>query len=180
MENKTQKTIDFEKLATLSEEERAAVISEYTAALEKSAFENAGMQYESELKNARYESAKYKMALDGTLPHFGERIAAIEEIIATTAALGAMSDEEKLKTAYYIDRGKSASDEFSAEELLSKLKGNPEAMRLIEAEILERLRTENVPALSSSGGAASVPLTPKAKPKNLSEASALAREAFGI
>lgn len=176
----THPTLDFEKLAALSDEERAVAIAEYTAAVEQNALVNVGMQYEGELKNARYESAKYKMALDGTLPRFGERIAAIEEIIAANEALGAMSDEDKLRTAYYIDRGKSIQEALTTEELIAKINENPEAMRRIEAAMLERLRTESAPALASSGGAASVPLTPKAKPKNLSEASALAREAFGV
>lgn len=173
-------TLDFEKLAALGEEERAVAIAEYTAAVEANARDAANAEYDSLLRSAKYESAKYKMALDGTLPNFGERLCAIEEIIAANAALGAMSDEEKLRTAYYIDRGKSAGVAPTAEELLSQLKSNPEAMRLCEAAILERLRAENAPALSSSSGSASAPLTPKAKPKNLSEASALAREAFGI
>ena len=180
METKTQPNFDFEKLASLSEEERAAAIAEYTAAVEKNALESVEGMYKGELKNARYESAKYKMALDNTFPHFGERIAAIEEIIAQNAAFDTMSDEEKLRMAYYIDRGKSMQEAPTAEELLAKLKDNPEAMRHVEAAILERLKTEKVPALSTSGGVASVPLTPKAKPKNLSEASALAREAFGL
>ena len=57
-----------------------------------------------------------------------------------------------------------------------------EAMRLAEAAILERLRTEGggMPALSASVGGAGLPLTPKTKPKTLSEAAALAREAFGV
>lgn len=180
MEQNESVTLDFEKLAALGEEERAAAVAEYTAAVEAAARAALSAEYDEKLKATRYESAKYKMALDGTLPRFGERIGAIEEIIASNAALGAMSDEDKLRTAYYIDRGKNAGDAPTAEELLNLIKGNPEAMRLCEAAILERLRTENPPALSSTSGSASVPLTPKAKPKNLSEASALARQAFGI
>lgn len=180
MEQIKSPTFDFEKLASLSEEERAAAVAEYTAAVEANVRAALSADYDAELRTLRYESVKSKMALDGTLPHFGERIGAIEEIIASNAALGAMSDEERLRTAYYIDRGKSAGEAPTAEELLNLIKGNPEAMRLCEAAILERLRIENPPALSSTSGSASVPLTPKAKPKNLSEASALARQAFGI
>ncbi len=180
MEQMQSMNLDFEKLLSLSEEERDAAVAEYNAAIEESARAALASEYEGALKAARYESAKYKMALDGTLPHFGERIGAIEEIIAQNAALAAMSDEEKLRTAYYIDRGKSAGDAPTAEELFALIKGNPEAMRLCEAAILAELRRENPPALSSTSGSASVPLTPKEKPKNLSEASALARQAFGI
>ncbi len=172
--------LDFEKLAALDENGRAAAIAEYTAAVEANARAALSAEYDGKLKSANYESVKYKMALDGSLPNFGERIAAIEEIIASNEALGAMGDEERLRTAYYIDRGKNMHATPSAEELFNALKNSPEAMRLCEAAILAKLKQENSPALSSTSGNASVPLTPKAKPKNLSEASALAREAFGI
>ena len=180
MEQMQSPVFDFEKLSALGEEERAAAVAEYTAAIEANARTAAAAEYDAELRALRYESVKSKMSLDNTLPHFGERLGAIEEIIAANSALGAMSDEEKLRTAYYIDRGKSAGEAPSAAELLNLIKENPDAMRLCEAAILEKLRRENPPALSSTSGSASVPLTPKAKPKNLSEASALARQAFGI
>jgi|GEM_PF-1283255 len=180
MEQTKSQTLDLEKLFTLSEEERVAALEEYTASVEANARAAVAAEYDAELKTMRYESVKSKMALDSTLPNFGARIGAIEEIISANAALGTMSDEDKLRTAYYIDRGKSAAATPSAEELLNLIKGNPEAMRLCEAAILDKLHKENPPALSSTSGSASVPLTPKAKPKNLSEASALARQAFGI
>ena len=180
MEQMQSITFDFEKLSALGEEERAAAIAEYTAAVEAKARAASAAEYDTELRALRYESVKSKMSLDKALPRFGERIGAIEEIIAQNAALGAMGDEDRLRTAYYIDRGKSAAEAPTAEELLNLIKGNPEAMRLCEAAILEKLRAENPPALSATSGSASVPLTPKAKPKNLSEASALARQAFGI
>lgn len=173
-------TLDFEKLATLSEDERAAAIAEYSAAIEANAKGGVAAQYDAELKNARYESAKYKMALSGELPSFGERLGAIEELIASSDMFATLSDEEKLRTAYYIDRGKNAPAPQSADALLRQLKANPEVMRAVEAAVIERLRTEKSPALSATGGTASVPLTPKAKPKTLNEASALARQALGL
>ena len=172
----TKPTLDIEKLTSLGEEERAAALAEY----EKALCAPVAEQFGAELKNARYEAAKYKMALDKTLPNFGERIEAIEEILASNAAFSGMDDEEKLRTAYYIDRGRSRDLPMSAEEILALLGANPEAMRAVEASVLERLSKKNTPSMSAGSGAASMPLTPKAKPKTLSEASALAREAFGI
>ena len=173
-------TLDFEKLAALSDDERSAAIAEYNAAVEASVRGGIEAQYDSELKNARYESAKYKLALDKELPNFGERLGAIEEILASNEMFLAMGDEEKLRTAYYIDRGKNVPAPKSADALIAELESNPEAMRAVEAAVIERLRREKSPALSAGSGNASVPLTPKAKPKTLGEASALAREAFGI
>ncbi len=174
------KTLDLEMLMSLGEEERAAAISAYNASIEDALRENVAAQYKSELKNARYEAAKYKMALDKTLPNFSERIEAIEEILSSNEAFATMGDEEKLRTAYYIDRGKSAPREQSTDELVAALSANPDAMRAVEAAVLEKLRHEKSPSFSAGYGAASMPLTPKAKPKNLNEASALAREAFGV
>lgn len=173
-------TLDFEKLVSLSEDERAAAIAEYSAAIEANAKGGVAAQYDAELRNARYESAKYKMALSKELPNFGERLGAIEELLASSDMFASLSDEEKLRTAYYIDRGKNAPAPETADALLEQLRANPEAMRAIEAEVIERLRKEKSPALSAGHGNASVPLTPKAKPKTLNEASALAREALGI
>lgn len=173
------KTLDFEALMSLSEEERSAAIAQYNAAIEEGARATYAAEHASELKAARYESAKYKMALDKSLPNFGERMDAIEEILASSDAFSSMSDEEKLRTAYYIDRGKSGG-EVTAAELVEKLKSNPEAMRLIEAAVLEKLSVKGAPALSAGSGNASLPLTPKEKPKTLNEASKMAREAFGI
>lgn len=173
------KTLDFEALMSLNEEERTAAIAQYNASIEASAKEAYAKEHSSELKAARYESAKYKMALDKSLPDFGERIDAIEEIIASSEAFSSMSDEEKLRTAYYIDRGKNGG-EPTAEELVTKLKSNPEAMRIIEAAVIEKLSVKGAPALLAGRGNASLPLTPKEKPKTLNEASKMAREAFGI
>ncbi|MBQ4557562.1 MAG: hypothetical protein IJA60_07950 [Clostridia bacterium] len=180
MEEMKTPSLDFEALAVLSEEERKSAIAEYTAAIEANAIESVKAVHDGELKEVRYENAKYKLIADGTLPHFGERIVAIEEIISGNTALASLSDEERLRTAYYIDRGMTADDVPTTESLLRALNENPEAMRLCEAAILERLRGEKAPALSADGGAASVPLTPKAKPKSIDEASTLAREAFGL
>ena len=120
------------------------------------------------------------MALDKTFPDFGERIGAIEEILASSDVFASMGDEEKLRTAYYIDRGKNVPKAQSTEALVAAINSNPDAMRIVEAALIERLRREKSPSVSASHGNASLPLTPKAKPKTLNEASALAREAFGI
>ena len=176
----SQTTLDFEALMALGEEERAAALSEYGAALEKKGMDSAAEQYKTELRTARYESAKYKMALDKSLPNFSERIEAIEEIIASNEAFGSMSDEERLRTAYYIDRGRNASAEPTVDELFALIEKSPEVMGALEVKVLEKLRAKSNPPLSAGKGSASMPLTPKAKPKNLSEASALAREAFGV
>lgn len=180
MEQEKKPTLDFDALAALTAEERTAAIAAYAAEVEAQAAAAADAKYSGELQDARYASAKYKLATDGGLQGFGERIGAIEEILTNTPALQSLSDEDKLRTAYYIDRGMHAGDAPSAEVLLTQLKSNPEAMRLCEAAIIEKLRAEQAPALHSTAGGASVPLTPAKKPKSIDEASALARAAFGI
>ncbi len=180
MEQEKKPTLDFDALAALSAEERTAALAAYAAEIEAQASAAADARYGGELQNARYASAKYKLAVEGGLKGFGERIEAIEEILSHTPALQALSDEDKLRTAYYIDRGMHAGDAPGTEELLGQLQKNPEAMRLCEAAILERLRAEQAPALHSTTGGASVPLTPQKKPKSIDEASALARAALGI
>lgn len=173
-------TLEFAALAALPEEERAAAIAAYTAAVEAKAAENAGAQFKDELTATRLAAAKYRMATEGGLSGFGERMAAIEQILESTPALGSLPDEEKLRTAYYIDRGMHASDAITTEALLAKVQADPEAMRAIEAAVLEKLRAADVPSLRATSGTASVPVTPQKKPKSIEEASALAREAFGI
>jgi len=172
----TNPTLDFETLASLSEEERAAAIAAYTAAVEAKAAETAG----AELKDARYAAAKYRMASEGNYAGFGERIGAIEQILESMPALATLPDEEKLRTAYYIDRGMQPQQTLSVEMLLAEVQKNPEAMRAIEAAVLEKLRVSETPPLMASAGGASLPLTPQKKPKSIDEASALARKAFGI
>ncbi len=178
-ENKIS-TLDFGALASLSEEERTAAIAAYSAEVEAHAAALAEEKYGGELREAKYASAKYRLATDKSLGGFGERIEAIEAILANTPALEGLSDEEKLRTAYYIDRGMRADEAPTAESLLMQLKSNPEAMRLCEAAILEKLRAEQRPNISATSGSASVPLTPQKKPKSIDEASVLARQAFGI
>lgn len=180
MEEQKKPTLDFDALAALSAEERTAAIAAYAAEVEASATAAADAKYSGELQDARYASAKYKLAMDGGLSGFGERMDAIEEILASTPVLHSLSDEDKLRTAYYIDRGMHTGDAPSTETLLRQLQKDPEAMRLCEAAILEKLRAEQAPALHSTTGGASVPLTPAKKPKSIDEASALARAAFGI
>ena len=177
---KTNPTLDLEALMSLGEDERAAAIGEYNAALISAASEGARAECAKELSAARYENTKYRLALDASLPDFNNRIAAIEEIIAGGECFATMGDEEKLRMAYYIDRGKNSCGKVSSEELISLVRNDGEVMRVLEGEIIEKLRAKSNPQISAGLGNASLPLTPKEKPKTLSEASALAREAFGI
>ena len=167
----------------MGEEERAAALAAYATETEafSAALAAAKADTEVALAAAKYNAAKYKLAADPEMKGFAERMDAIEALLASGAVSGDLSAEEKLRTAYYIDRGKQSAAP-SAEELFARLQASPEAMRLAEAAILERLRTEGggMPALSASVGGAGLPLTPKTKPKTLSEAAALAREAFGV
>ncbi|MBR5538429.1 MAG: hypothetical protein IKU61_00870 [Clostridia bacterium] len=171
-------TLDYEALASLDGEARAAAIAEYTAAIEERASLAAKEKYDGELRAVQYANAKYRLA--SGLKDFSGRIEAIEEIARENPALMALDDEERLRTAYYIDRGMRADESPSAEELLMRLRENPEAMRLCEAAILAKLKTEASPAFAAAGSVASVPLTPQKKPKSIDEASSLARAAFGI
>lgn len=180
MEEKKTPTLDFDALSALGADERAAAIAAYATEVEAYAAANAEEKYRGEISAANYLSAKYKLSTDKNFIGFGERIEAIEAIIEGNPALAALSDEERLKTAYYIDRGMHKDDEPSAEMLFEKLKGNQEAMRLCEAAILEKLRHEKAPSFCATSGNASMPVTPQKKPKSIDEASALARAAFGI
>lgn len=173
-------TLDYEALAALDSEARSAAIAEYTAAVEAKAASAAEEKYSGELKNAQYANAKYRLANEADLRGFSERIEAIEAIVTANPALASLSDEERLRTAYYIDRGMHADEPLGAEELFARLRENPEAMRLCEAAILEKLKVEGKPSFMAAGSVASVPLTPEKKPKSIDEASSLARAAFGI
>ena len=169
-------TLDIDALVSLGEAERAAALEEYSAALSAAARESA----DAELRAARYEGTKYRLALDASLPDFNSRIAAIEEIIESGECFKSMGDEEKLRTAYYIDRGRNSLEKPSAEQIISFARADAEVMRALEGEIIEKLRAKNNPKLCASVGNASLPLTPKEKPKTIAEASALAREALGF
>lgn len=180
MEQTREQNFDFEALAAMTEEERAKAIADYTEAVAANAAAASAAAHEAQMKQTLYENTKYKFMADGTLPNFGERIDAIEEIVSSNEALASMPAEERLRFGYYIDRGMNMQSKPTTESLLCALNENPEAMRLCEAAILERLRGEKAPALYAEGGAATLPLTPKAKPKSIDEASSLAREAFGL
>lgn len=180
MEEKKAPTLDFDTILALDGDARAEALAAYGAEVAAYAAENAEEKYRGEIRAANYLSAKYKLSCDKSFTGFGERIEAIEAIIENSPALASLSDEERLKTAYYIDKGMHKEDEPSAEALFEKLKKNPEAMRLCEAAILEKLRNEKAPSISASSGSASMPITPQKKPKSIDEASALARAAFGI
>ena len=180
MEKDNLPTLTLEAFDTMTAEERAAALESYTAAVAAKASADAGAQYASELAAARYAAAKYRMASEGSLEGFAARLPDIEKILADTPALAALPDEEKLRTAYYIDRGMQPREAASAESLVAAVRGNAEAMRLMEAAVLEKLRVPDVPPLSATAGNASVPVTPQKKPKSIDEASALARAAFGI
>ena len=53
MEQIKSPTLDFEKLASLSEEERAAAVAEYTAAVEAAARAALSADYDAELRTLR-------------------------------------------------------------------------------------------------------------------------------
>lgn len=176
MEQKNEPILNLEALGAMTPAERNAALEAYTAAVAAKASADAA----SELAAARYAAAKYRMASEGGLDGFAARLPDIEKILADTPALAALPDEERLRTAYYIDRGMQPREAVSAESLVAAVKDNAEAMRLLEAAVLEKLRVTDVPPLSATAGNASVPVTPQKKPKSIDEASALARAAFGI
>lgn len=172
----TEMKLEFDALAAMSAEERESAIAAYTAAVTAA----AGAAAADELAAARYTAAKYRLASEGQMEGFSARLPAIEKILADMPALAALADEEKLRTAYYIDRGMQPAAPPSSESLVAAVKGDAEAMRLLEAAVLEKLRAADVPPLAATSGNASAPLTPQKKPKNIDEASALAKAAFGI
>ena len=180
MTDNTTPTLDFDLLSTLDGEQRDAAIAEYSDAIAKNAAAEVEKRYSDELRQTRYANAKYRLLGDKSLVGFAERIDSIEALASENPALASLCDEERLRTAYYIDRGMNVQETPSAEKLIEQLSANPEAMRKLEAAMLEKLRTSDTPTFMAQGGAASVPLTPVSKPKSIDEASALARAAFGI
>ena len=198
-------TLDFEAVAAMDDDARAAALAAYrteVAALGDAlaADEASEAEKENALAAARYDAAKYKMASDKSLVGFADAMDEIETVLAETPALADMPSEERLRTAYYIVRGKHGASapahaptaaavsqvaaapahEPTAEELFAALEKNPAAMRLCEARLLELLGADSAPALFATAGNASAPATPKEKPKTIDEASGLARAAFGI
>lgn len=164
--------LDYEALGDMTPAEREAAIAAYTAALTA--------PFVEELSAARYAAAKHRLSSDPALAGFAERLSEIEKLIGDTPMLQSLGDEERLRTAYYLDRGMQPSTEPSAEALVAAVQGNAEAMRLIEAAVVEKLRAVEMPPLAATAGTATAPLTPPKKPKSIDEASALARAAFGV
>lgn len=180
MENYEFPALDFDTIAALPEDERTAALAAYEAAVRAYAEDAGQAAKEEELRRARYEAAKYKMAVDETYAGFGSRMEAIERILAQTPALGALPDEEKLRMAYYIDRGMQEKEEPTAAQLLEAVRRSPEVLRAIEASLAASIEGEGAPALFASAGSFSMPATVREKPKTIGEASALAREALGL
>lgn len=183
MTDKELPTLDYAALSEMGEEERAAALDAYQTALEDYRAASAGADartaaLEDELKAAKYEAAKYRLCSDSELEGFGARLCEIEGILESMPALASLSDEEKLRTAYYIDRGRTkASGE--KKELAKALAEDPEAVRLAGQMLLAEL-SDGAPALFAGAGGASLPLGENEKPKTLKEAGELARKAFGV
>ena len=182
-------TLDFAAVAAMDEDARTVAIDAYRAEVTAlgealDADEKSGAEKDSALAAARYDAAKYKLASDKSCAGFADAMEEIEAVLAETPALAALPDEDRLRTAYYIVRGKrpdpAPAAAPSAEELFAALEKNPAAMRLAEARLLELLGADSTPALFATAGNASAPTTPKEKPKTIDEASGLARAAFGI
>lgn len=182
-------TLDFAAVSAMDDDARTAALDAYRAELTTleqtlAEAEQCDAERESALHAARYDAAKYKMASDKSLDGFADAIDEIETVLAETPALAALPDEERLRTAYYIVRGRrpapTPAPEPTAEELFAALKKNPAAMRLCEARMLQMLGADPTPALMATAGNATAPLTVKEKPKTIDEASGLARAAFGI
>ena len=182
-------TLDFEAVSAMDDAARTAALDAYRADVAAlgdalAADEQSGKAQQNALAAARYDAAKYKLASDKTCAGFADAMDEIEAVIAETPALASMPDEERLRTAYYIVRGKrpapAPAPAPSAEELFAALEKNPAAMRLVEARMLEMLGADSAPALMSSAGSASAPATVREKPKTIDEASGLARAAFGV
>ena len=180
MDNREFPALDFAALAALPEDERAGALADYETAVRAYAEDTGRSDAADELRRARYEAAKYKMAADASFADFGRRMEAVERILAETPALDALPDEEKLRMAYYIDRGMQKSAEPTAEELLAAVRRSPEVMRTLEASFAAALTAKDEPALFASAGNFSMPATVREKPKTIGEASALAREALGL
>ena len=180
-------TLDFEAVAAMDDDARTAALDAYRAEVAAlgdalAADEQSDADRQSALAAARYDAAKYKLASDKSCAGFADAMDEIETVLADTPALAAMPDEERLRTAYYIVRGKrpAPAPEPSAEELFAALEKNPKAMRLAEARLLELLGADSAPALFATAGSASAPATVREKPKTIDEASSLARAAFGV
>lgn len=183
-------TLDFEAVAAMDDDARTAALDAYRAEVAAlgdalTADEQSDADRQNALAAARYDAAKYKLASDKSCAGFADAMEEIETVLAETPALASMPDEERLRTAYYIVRGKrppapAPAPEPSAEELFAALEKNPAAMRLAEARLLELLGADSAPALFATAGSASAPATVREKPKTIDEASGLARAAFGV
>lgn len=185
MREYTIPTLDYEAVAALDDEARQAALDAYraeVAAFGEALIADARTDEETRraLGAAKYDAAKYRLASDRQYDGFAEHLVEIEQIIAETPALSSMPDEDKLRTAYYIARGKQPTAAPSAEALADALEQNPDALRIVEARLIERLGATDTPALFATAGSASLPASVKEKPKTIEEASSLARAAFGI
>ncbi|MBQ7660986.1 MAG: hypothetical protein IJS44_02905 [Clostridia bacterium] len=183
MNEKNLPTLDFAALSAMGEEERTAALAAYQTAMDEfraelSADNERTAALEGELKTAKYEAAKYRLGCTPELDGFSARLGEIEKIIESMPALAALSDEERLRTAYYIDRGKTQKPQ-GGENLAKTLAEDPEALRLAGKLLLDELGG-GAPALFATAGGASLPLGTNEKPKTLDEAGALARKAFGV
>ena len=127
-------TLDFEAVAAMDDDARTAALDAYRAEVAAlgdalAADEQSDADRQSALAAARYDAAKYKLASDKSCAGFADAMDEIETVLAETPALAAMPDEERLRTAYYIVRGKrpapAPAPEPSAEELFAALEKNP-------------------------------------------------------
>lgn len=173
-------TLDTEALGNMSAEERAAAIDAYMTSVTEAARAQAAAQFADELAQSRYAAAKYRLLSEEALPDFAARLPAIEKLIGEMPMLAGLCDEDRLRTAYYLDRGMQPQTPPDAETLVAAVQKNAEALRILEASVLEKLRACDAPPMAATAGNATAPVTPPKKPTSLDEASALARAAFGV
>lgn len=127
----------------------------------------------------------------GNIPQLaglGESINDVEHIIANNPIFSSQSDmslSDKYINAYMMLKGMNAVNTPpsgpTAEDFMKMYNENPQLQDMVERERIAKLNTgtpQNIPPLSSAGGAANIALNIKEKPKTFEDASKMAFSFF--
>lgn len=187
-------TLDLGQVQYMSDEERKAALAQYNNAVadytKRSVMKELQPivdQYHRQTKEAADAAVKNQLIGSGKFSGFAENADAIEKIIRATPGLSDLKPEVKYALGYVINRGVQsmnapAPQPETVDELVSKVLGNPDALKAIEKQRAVKIAQANkaAPPIAASQGQNNAPATAPNPPKNLDEARTRARKIFGL
>ena len=181
--------LDFGEYDYLTNEERVAKLSKNTQDTMNFALSNVDKkiqpvlsQYEQQQKATEEQAVLNDLRLKS--PDIDTYLPEIQGFMgmdnAVAKALSAMPARERYVTGYLLAKGSAPAPQETAESLVKKIQSNPDAMRMLELQRVEKTKQNaNIPPQSASSGMANIPVTPQQRPKSFDEAAEMVKQKYG-